>query len=383
MSSLSLYTHIPYCKSKCPYCDFYSGPAAELGVTQGKYFDALAEELQLAINAYGLRGRMLHTLYFGGGTPGYCDPALYRAFIQVVRESFEHPDHAEWTLEINPGATDENHIDGFMQLGMNRFSVGVQSFQPRLLKTLGRIHQAEDARRMLSLLRPLTDDGRRLSLDLIFAVDSQTLEEWEADLDAALEHAPGHISLYGLTYHEGTPFHRLRAQGHMREANDESQLAMYDLARAKLTQAGYEHYEISNFARPGCQCAHNRTYWEHGDYLGLGASAHSCIDGRRFWNPADAERWSGALLAGKLPHEDEETPSERSRLAERVMLGLRLLEGLSLSAFRRETGIDAAEYFAPEIAKLTEQGLLECVKDRLRLTASGLHLADTVMAEFF
>ena len=380
---ISLYIHIPYCKEKCPYCDFYSGREARIGIGKKEYFSLLTKELELHLNQNPeLQGRELHTLFFGGGTPGFCEPELYKPLIEKIHNHFNLPRNSEWTLELNPGSIDESHIPEFLQLGINRFSVGTQSFNPRLLKKLGRVHNVQDTKHILAKLRKLVG-GDSVSLDLMFAVESQTLEEWQSDLEQAIEQQTGHVSLYGLTFHENTSFYDLRAAGRMQETDEDLQAEMYQLAREKMIAAGLLHYEISNFAKPGLECRHNLAYWQHRDYLALGASGHSCINGLRFSNIADAIQYAQSIIAGTLPKQIEDAPSQRSQAGESVMLGLRLINGFSIAEFEQRHQIDFQKFYKPELEKLIAEKLLILKNGNLLFSEKGLLLADTIMSEFF
>jgi oxygen-independent coproporphyrinogen-3 oxidase len=383
-AELSLYLHSPFCRSKCPYCDFYSGAAETLGVCESAYFGAMARELELRLTVSpSLRGRKLRSLYFGGGTPGMNDPELFEPLIEKIHAAFTAVEQAETTLELNPGSSDRDSLSRFIGLGVNRFSIGVQSFNDRLLRSLGRTHDVADTRRLLDYLQQCGATPRQISLDLIFAVPGESLDEWRADLDEALALRCGHISLYGLTFYEDTPFAEQRAAGQLAEADEETQVAMYRLAREKLADAGYQHYEISNFARPGRRSVHNSIYWTEGEYLGLGAAAHSFLDGGRFHNLPDASEYVRAVGRRKLFAQAEPPLSERTRLGERMMLGLRLIEGLAIVEFNRRYSVDMEDYYRQEITQLVKDDLLQLGDGRLRLTDRGLLLADRVMAEFF
>ena len=381
---LALYLHLPFCRSKCPYCDFYSGEAQALGVRPSAYCAALTRELEIRLGlSPTLAGQKLHSLYFGGGTPGMIDPENFAPLIDKVHSAFSATGEAEITLELNPGGIDQAQLQGFIRLGINRFSIGAQSFSDRLLKQLGRVHQAAATRSLIEELARCGIARERISLDLIFAVPGQSIEDWQADLEEAAGWQCGHLSLYGLTFHEDTPFAKRKTAGELREVDEETQVAMYRLAKTKLTGAGYEHYELSNFALPGCRSRHNLKYWTGGEYLGLGAGAHSCLNGQRFHNLPDAAEYVRTVNGGKLFTEEEEPLSERSRLGERMMLGLRLVEGVAIAEFNAECGVDLENYYRHEITQLDAQGLLERCRGNLRLTDRGLLLADQVMADFF
>ena len=417
---LSLYLHVPFCLSKCPYCDFYSAAVGALGVEPEEYFQLVAHELErLCFEDKSLPRRRLVTLYFGGGTPSLVDPGLYRRFFEHLRNIFELARRLECTLEVNPGTVEEqrtadngrrttdnekqaagyrlqaagkstdrnlqqDRLDEFLRRGVNRLSVGVQSFSDETLAGLGRAHRSTDTRMLLDRLRRVSASGNLTwGIDLIFGAPGQAIAQWENDLDAAIRYEPHHISVYGMTVHEGTPFGDLRQAGRLELPDEESLRAMFLLARRRLIAAGYEHYEISNYAQPGFRSRHNERYWTGGDYLGLGVAAHSFVGGVRWSNPANLAHYRENLKAGRLPRQIEPPPQGRARWGEQVMLGLRRLEGMDLAEFREQFGADLAVLYGKEIARLADAGLIEVADGRLRLTEEGLLVADAVTAEFF
>lgn len=374
MRPFALYLHIPFCVARCGYCDFNTY-RHQPDLARG-YVAALRAEIAAWGERPEIAGRLAATVFLGGGTPSLLDPAELAEILGAARAAFGLAPGAEVTLEANPGTVDAAKFWGFRAAGANRLSLGVQAFQERLLRMAGRDHAVADIRRAVADARAA--GFANVSLDLIFALPDQTLDEWVASLDEAVALAPEHVSAYGLTYEEGTPFYRDRQAGRLRPVDEETEAAMYDLAIARLATAGYEQYEISNFARPGFRSVHNQIYWHCGDYLGLGAGAHSCLGGRRFFNrrlPQDyieAVRRQGTAEAGG----EDLTP--RQRLGEAMVLGLRLREGVNLD--------DLAARFAPwglapdagTLDRLEGVGLLERRGPCLRLTDRGLRLANEV-----
>jgi oxygen-independent coproporphyrinogen-3 oxidase len=286
------------------------------------------------------------------------------------------------TLEANPGTVERARLTGFRRAGVNRLSFGIQSFQPALLTTLGRVHDAEDARAAIRAARAAGFGN--LNLDLIFAVPGQDRAMWRTDLAEALAYEPEHLSTYGLTYEPSTPFHTLRARGTLTPLDEDDELWMYEHTRATLAAAGYEHYEISNFARPGRTARHNRAYWQGVDYLGLGAGAHSYAHlpgwGRRWSNERIPDRYVAAVTRGDAAV-SAETLAFDTAAAEFMFLGLRELAGVDPARFRARYG-RALEDVHPDIADLETRGLLARRDGRLALTARGLLLADSVFAAF-
>ncbi len=374
MRPFGLYLHIPFCLARCGYCDFNTYlHDPELARA---YVGALAAEIAAWGERPKLRGRPAATVYLGGGTPSLLAPGAVAEILDAVRAAFPLAPGAEVTLEANPGTVDRAGLAGFRAAGVNRLSFGVQAFQDRLLRVAGRDHTAEDARRSLADARAA--GFTNLSLDLIFALPGQTLDDWAASLDEAVGLGPEHISAYGLTYEEGTPFHRDRRAGRLRPVDEETEAAMFDLGIARLTAAGFEQYEISNFARPGFRSAHNQIYWRRGDYLGFGAGAHSCLDGRRFFNRRLPQEYIAAVRRNGSAEAGAEDLTPRQRLGEAMVLGLRLREGLDLEALAAGFAPWGVAPDATALERLEGAGLVERRGPRLRLTDRGIRLANEV-----
>ncbi len=377
-----------------------------------EYFRWLRREIELLSRQIAnLEGRTVASLYFGGGTPSLFAPAMYGPLIERLRDVFLFHPHLEWTLEINPGTLsgkegtgndlplsssahppavappDFDRLELFLEMGINRLSVGVQSFSDRTLERLGRAHRMAETERLVERINALAAGAApgnlTWSMDLIFGAPGQTLADWQNDLQQAVVRRPHHLSVYGMTLHRGTPFARLLRGGRLELPDEETQRAMFLEARHILIAAGYEHYEISNYALPGFRSRHNERYWTGGEYLGLGASAHSFVSGVRWANPPNLLRYGKALQSGRLPRRFERPPRGRAQLGEQVMLALRRLEGIDLEAFYTRTGCNLTRVYRTEIARLSEAGLLETADGRLRLTEEGLLVADAVMLEFF
>jgi oxygen-independent coproporphyrinogen III oxidase len=389
----ALYLHIPYCQAKCPYCDFNSYAAARW--PEAGYVDTLCRELDAYAAQATWAGRVVRTIFFGGGTPSLFAPASIARVLDHVRRLWSVEADAETTLETNPGTVTAERLRGFRDAGITRLSIGVQSFAPQHLQTLGRIHDAADAVRAVAWAGDAGFDN--VGVDLMFAVPQQTLAEWEADLAQACALGPAHISAYNLTYEEGTPFHLWRAQGRLRPQVDDTELAMFTRTQELLAAAGYEQYEISNYARPSRVCRHNLNYWRGGDYLGVGAGAHSyaaLADAAATDEPGAAARWGRRwsnelqptryrVLVGAQGHArvTEETLELRQACGEFMFLGLRCRDGIAAAAFHERFGVELAGMF-PHVHALCADGLLEAHAGRWRLTPDGLRLADGVFATF-
>ncbi|HXQ22418.1 MAG TPA: radical SAM family heme chaperone HemW [Candidatus Acidoferrales bacterium] len=380
-----LYVHIPYCQAKCPYCDFNSYAAARW--PERRYVDALCAELRHYAALSPWRGGEIQTIFFGGGTPSlFAAESIGQVLDEASRLWPVAPD-VETTLEANPGTISLDKLSGFCAAGINRMSFGVQSFAPHHLRTLGRIHGPDEAAAAVRLARQagLTN----VSIDLIYALPQQTLEEWESDLTRACALQPDHLSAYNLTYEEGTPFHQWRTKGKLRSLPEEIEVAMFTGTQDILTTAGYAQYEISNYARPGQACRHNVSYWCGGAYLGVGAGAHSysgVTDGSTDWGC----RWSDEKNPNTYIRDVvqqghacrfSETLDARQARGEFVFLGLRCCDGFAATAFRERFGAELPALFS-HVDDLRDGGLLECSAGRWRLTPRGLLLADSVFATF-
>jgi oxygen-independent coproporphyrinogen-3 oxidase len=379
----SLYVHIPYCLSKCPYCDFNSHVVAD--IPEQGYVDALLSELAHYGDSEEWRGRTAQTIFFGGGTPSTFKPESIGKLLAWIAATFPIAADCEITLEANPGTVDSQKFLGYRDAGVNRISIGVQSFQPRLLKFLGRIHGVEEAMRALEIVRRAKFAS--FSLDLIYGNPGQTLDELTADLDSALLFQPSHLSAYNLTFEEGTPFHHEYRAGKMKSLSEDEEIAMAELIETKLAAAGLLRYEISNYARPNCHSRHNVNYWRGGDYLGLGAGAHSYRrnsdhrSGRRWSNEKNPAKYMAQI--GQRGHGvvDSEELDRNKAASEFMFLGLRMTEGISPVAFRERFGEFPWEAF-PRIKDLIEGMLLEVKHGFLRLTKEGLLVANSIFVEF-
>lgn len=381
MTPFSLYLHIPYCDSKCPYCDFNSYAAKQW--PERAYAGALIAELRAAAAQPTWAGGTVQTIFFGGGTPSLFAPATIAALLAAVRELWPVADAAEVTLEANPGTVDEAKLSGLRAAGVTRVSFGVQSFHDRHLATLGRIHSAAEA--IAAIAGARAAGFANLNLDLIFAVPGQAVAEWDADLARATALAPDHISAYGLTYEEGTAFHARRRSGTLMPLPEEAEVAMFTRTRAALAAHGYRAYEISNFARPGRECAHNLNYWRAGAYLGVGAGAHSFArepaPGRRWGNEKSPPRYIERAIANGDARVSEERLTAAQARGEFAFLGLRCSDGFAVADFAARFGCDPPAAF-PHLAALTRDGLIHLAGGRCRLTDRGLLVADSVFATF-
>ena len=375
--SFSLYVHVPYCVSKCPYCDFNSHVAAR--IPEEEYTRALVRELRHHSEAETWANRRVRTVFFGGGTPSTFRGTSIGAVLDEAARLFGFDERIEITLEANPGAVDAARFRDYRGCGVNRISIGAQSFDAGLLRFLGRVHGADETRQALRSVREAGFDN--FSLDLIYGIPGQTVDGVGRDLSQALEHEPPHLSAYNLTIEEGTPFHARYRQGLLKPLDEEVEIEMAGRIRSTLTDAGLHRYEISNYARPGLESRHNVNYWEGGDYLGIGAGAHSH---RRERDDPLGERWSNERSpTGYMRRAGEsgdaiterERPELRQAMAECLFTGLRMIGGVSAPGFRRRFGTKPQDAF-PDVAEWLSEGLLVEENRRLRLGPRGLLLAN-------
>ncbi len=377
----ALYVHVPWCRHVCPYCDF--NVHATTAAPEADDVPALIAELTAHTAQPAWAGRPAATVYFGGGTPSLLSPSAIATLLDAIRSRCGTTDDVEVTLEANPGTVDRERLDGYRRAGVNRLSLGTQSFRADVLRTLGRDHAAGDTATAVAAARAA--GVASISLDLIFAVPGQTLAAWEADLASAVALAPDHVSTYSLTYEEGTPFHRWRTSGRVEPIDDDTESLMADAAAERLAAAGLARYEISSWARPGHASRHNTRYWDGSDYLGLGAGAHSfCatpFPGRRWANVRHPVQWRAAVTATGTAVATEEPLDVDGARGEFVMTGLRRIAGVDLAGFAARFGV-ALDAAFPHTAGLERDGLLERAGGRLRLTPQGLRFADTVSATY-
>jgi oxygen-independent coproporphyrinogen-3 oxidase len=375
--------HIPYCQSKCPYCDFNSHAVASW--PEDDYVRALVAEIERRAGEVPWAGRRLKTIFFGGGTPSLFRPESIAAILTAAERNFGIKSGAEVTLEANPGTVEAAKLGGMRAAGINRISFGAQSFNQARLKFLGRIHSAEETREAARTARRVGFE--RFNLDLIFAVPGQSVDEVLSDIAEAAALGPDHISDYNLTFEEGTAFFTDMKRGRIRPIDSDRQAEFYAAVREELPRRGYRMYEISNYAPPGHEARHNLSYWRAESYLGLGAGAHSFArdehrGGRRWWNERMPARYVEQALAGGLAEAGGETVDVRSARGEFVFLNLRLRDGFALADFERRFGESFDSVFGARAARLFEGDLLLRGDGRIYLSERGLELADSVFAEF-
>ena len=374
---LGLYIHIPYCIHKCGYCDFNSHPIKQDEMNH--YIDALVAEMKHYAKTYS-NTNIIRTIFLGGGTPTTLTVYQLERILKECVSEFTVASDAEITIEANPATIDTEQLKSIRQTGYNRISIGVQSFDKAELKLLDRAHGPEEIHSTVDRARKAGFDN--LSLDLMFAVPNQSLSSWESNLNKALEKNPEHLSTYNLTIEQGTAFSKLQSNGKLIMPDDAHQLELYKRTIERLTKKGFHHYEISNFARRGKECKHNITYWENKNTLGLGAGASSYMNGTRFKNINLPAHYIRQVKEKKIAVEHSETLEPRQAMGETIMLGLRLLQGISIHQFEKRFQISFINLFRNIISSLKEKELVIIEKDYLRLSQKGLFWADSVTLEF-
>jgi oxygen-independent coproporphyrinogen-3 oxidase len=391
---MGLYVHVPFCKTKCPYCDFNTYQGIENLIEP--FLPAITSEITCWGDA--LAHPPVKSVFFGGGTPSYLPQGDIERILVAIQSSFQVDPAAEISIEANPGDLDEAACAGILNQGVNRLSIGVQSLDNDLLNLLGRRHQASEAVEAFQSARQAGFDN--VNLDLMYGLPNQSMEQWQKTLSSLIELTPEHISLYALTIEEGTPMHRWAAEGKIPEPDSDLAADMYQHAREVLAEAGYHHYEISNWSLPGRACEHNLVYWENGPYLGVGPGAHSRLGDYRFWtvlSPRDyntkAATWADSgvqpladlvetALQGIPTLGGWEHLSLETTCSETMFLGLRLLDGLNLSEASAIAGTDLAKKFQTPIQECLNLGLLEQDGDCLKLTKQTYLVANQAFTRF-
>lgn len=376
MDELGIYVHLPFCKRKCKYCDFISFDKYDCDV-QGKYVNALIQEIENS----KITNR-INTIYIGGGTPSLISSDFIEKILNKIYEKFEISEDIEITIEINPGTVDEEKLEKYKEIGINRLSIGLQSTNDRLLKILGRIHTFSE---FLSCYKIARECGfSNINVDLMLALPTQTLEELEESLEKIIELKPEHISLYSLILEENTEFKKLFDSGKLELPNEDLEREMYWETKKILEKNGYNHYEISNFSKSNFQSKHNMNCWNQEEYIGFGLAAHSYINKKRFANINNIEEYIKNIenknyQKNIILHEEQNFENQAK---EYMMLNLRKLEGISISKFEQKFQIHPLFYFRFEISKLEEEDLIEVDLDKIKLTKKGLDFANKVFEEF-
>lgn len=377
-SITALYIHVPFCKRKCGYCSFNS-IEYESG-TADSYIDAVGKEIALATHLTGSRKYGFKTIYIGGGTPSVLNEDQLRRLLELVKGCIEYNELIEYTVEANPGTLSEEKVHILKENLVNRVSLGAQTFNDAHLKTLGRIHTSKQTTQTYSLLRGTGFDN--INIDIIFGIPSQKIEEWQDDLNFAIALDPEHISTYSLTYENGTVFNKLISRGVFQRISESNELDMYKSAIDLLARSGFNHYEISNFAKSGKRSIHNMVYWQNQGYIGIGPGACSFINGRRTSNETDVLKYIQNVNNNKSNIIFCEHLSPKDHAAETLIMGLRMRSGISNNRFLKQTGYLFSDIFSGQISELEKAGYISFSENRLSLTEKGLFVADSVMMEF-
>ncbi|HAS04521.1 MAG TPA: coproporphyrinogen III oxidase, partial [Dehalococcoidia bacterium] len=347
----AIYIHVPFCRRRCKYCSFISYQSREGDIPA--YIDAVKKELSLRSE-----DTVINTVYFGGGTPSLLTSEQISSLMSAIKNNFHLANDSEITMESNPGTIDFKYLCGVKMAGINRLSIGVQSFNDEELSMLGRIHTVKDALVAIKYAREAALNN--LNIDLIYGLPGQTIDDWKDNLVKAIEVNPDHISLYALTLEPEEPLFKDIESGILPEISADTAAGQYELAEKLLEKHGYIHYEISNWAKPGFECLHNLVYWQGGEYLGIGVAAHSYTEKRRTANTADLDKYMSYLSHNSLPPQDnDEVIDPELELAESIILGLRMCNGIGLQDFQKRFNIDIMERYNRRIDELLDAGLIE------------------------
>lgn len=378
MKNLGIYVHIPFCKKKCEYCDFISYSGIE--EKADSYIRSLIQDIINSSNK--VKDYEVDTIYFGGGTPSYIDSSLIVEVLNSIRENYNVLEDVEITLEVNPGTVNEEKLLSYKQAGINRLSIGLQSTNNRLLELIGRIHNYNEFLETYKLARNVGFNN--INVDLMLALPTQTLDEIIGSVREVISLKPEHISLYSLILEEGTPLYTRVNSGELELTDEKLERHMYWRTKQLLEQAGYKHYEISNFAKKGFESKHNLNCWNQNEYLGFGIASHSYLENKRFSRITNIDEYIKNINENNFDKNIiiEETQDRETKAKEYMMLGFRKLDGISISEFERKFEINPLFYFRFEISKLEEEDLIEVDLDDIKLTQKGLDLANIVFEEF-
>ncbi|MAR34080.1 MAG: coproporphyrinogen III oxidase [Chloroflexi bacterium] len=383
--SLGIYIHIPFCQTKCFYCDFN---------TYTKIEDQIDEYISCVISEINIWGEILgkssiRSIFFGGGTPSYIDSKYIKIILDTIHENFYVDKNIEVTLETNPNDVSKNKFIDLISIGINRISMGVQSFDDSLLRMLGRRHDSKEAENSYKTLRETGFDN--LSIDLMYGLPYQSIQSWENTLDKSIYLKPNHISLYSLQVENGTPLKSKINSGAYEKPDDDKAAEMYEIAEKKLFNKNFFQYEISNWSKKSFECVHNKIYWENNFYLGIGAGAHSRINNFRFSNIKSPKKYINTLMNNKVLKsetmkidfiENLDSLSFSDEISETMMMGMRLNQGIKLEKFKQKFGKTIYEIFDNEIKKLKNLNLIEINETHIRLSSKGRLLGNEVFQEF-
>jgi oxygen-independent coproporphyrinogen III oxidase len=376
LETLGLYIHFPFCIKKCNYCDFpsYDGKQSLMKA----YLDALIKEISHL--AFVLDGYKVDTIFMGGGTPTIFSGEDIQKVLDACYLYMDIDNGAEMTIEANPGTLDDEKLYRLKRGGINRLSIGLQAWQDRHLKALGRVHTCQDFIDSIYMARKY--GFKNINADIIFNLPNQTMDDWIETIEGICGLGLEHVSAYSLRVEEHTPFYSMQKQGRLLLPKEELERDMYHKGIKVLSDKGFKHYEISNFALPGRECRHNLIYWQNHQYIGCGSGAHSFFKGKRFANTRYPESYIQLIAKGKSPVVFSEDIGKKTERFETVMLGLRLVDGIDKNLFKSRFNHDFEFYYADAMERLKKQGLLVEDKYRIKLTSKGLDLQNTVLMEF-
>ncbi len=371
---VGLYVHVPFCETKCGYCDFYS--VAHKDRDTAPLVDRLIRELKLRVDGFADRVR---TVFFGGGTPTILPVDQLAQLLVATKNVLRGAALEEWTVEANPATVDRAKADLLVREGVTRVSMGAQSFFPAELAVLERLHSPDDIAPSVDVLRQA--GVSQINVDLIFGIPGQTIATWSESLRRAIELGPDHIACYGLTYEPNTRLTALKVAGKMTPCDENLEADQFFHTIDTLEAAGYRQYETSNFARPGCECRHNLIYWRNQSYIGVGPSAAGCVDRRRYKNVSDIAAYVRMMDAQGLAEIESEIIDREKLILEMILMQLRLVEGLSIPDFQERIGLSPKEVFNGTLDRLASDGPLTITRDRIAFTRDGRLVADRVMGE--
>ncbi|NJB82828.1 radical SAM family heme chaperone HemW [Wenyingzhuangia aestuarii] len=369
-----IYVHIPFCKKACHYCDFHFSTSLKQKQT---FLEALEKEIILRVDEF--KNEIVETIYFGGGTPSILEAAELQKIIEIIRANYQVIAVPEITLEANPDDLSDAKIIAFANTEINRLSIGVQSFGDKELQMMNRAHNAKE---VLQCLQTATQYFKNITIDLMYGIPGLSNKEWKQNIKQALSFGVQHISSYALTVEEGTALHHFIKNKKYPELDENLAAAHFDLLVSELAQAGFDHYEISNFGKPNFYSKHNTSYWLGKPYLGLGPSAHSFIGNTRSWNVANNAKYIKSLAEGKLPL-IQEILSEKDRYNEYIMTGLRTIWGVSLPKIIKDFGEATCVFLEKQIQPYIKNGTLQLEENQLKTTQKGKFLADGIASDLF
>ncbi|WP_195429569.1 radical SAM family heme chaperone HemW [Clostridium sp. D46t1_190503_E9] len=372
LKEVALYIHIPFCKQKCFYCDFPS--YASLDHLKDDYVEALCKEIEEKVIDYKIK-----SIFIGGGTPSYLETNQIYKLLKTISK-LNLTENMEFTMECNPGALEKEKLETMLRGGVNRISMGLQAVQNSLLKDIGRIHSFKQFEENFNLAREV--GFKNINVDLMFGLPNQKVDEWKESLEVIAKLNPEHISAYSLIIEEGTAFYKLWERNKLILPSEDEEREMYSITKEILKEHGYEQYEISNYAKSGYECYHNKVYWQCDDYLGVGSASSSFIDGKRIKNIENVKLYIEKINNNESIIEEIIKNSKEDNIEEFIFMGLRMNKGISLNEFKKRFGIDINSIYKDIIEKNINKKLLVLEKDNLRLTDKGIELSNLVMSDF-